>query len=409
MATIDRKLDEPELLDRMRLVGESFRPAAPIDRRSLFSGRAEQIGELFGVVSQAGQHAVVYGERGVGKTSLCTVAVELLRAGNVLTAWATCDAADDFSSVWRKALEEIRFVSARQVVGFGDRVEQDGRSAAHLLGERIAPDDIRKTLARISQGQEVAIFIDEFDRLRDPEARVLFADTIKTLSDRLVRATVVLIGVADNVGELIREHRSIERALVQIHMPRMSHEELGEIATRGVAAAQMTIGRPTVKKIAALSHGLPHYMQLLTQLAAQAALARRRADVNARDVDAAVGRAIDRAQQSIVEAYRAATGGDEDSIYPQVLLACAVAAEDEYGFFAPGDVREPLGRILGEPCETAVFAGHLDELSGDTRGGVLQKQNISGTVHFRFVNPLLQPYVTMRGVAAGVVQARDLK
>lgn len=409
MAAVDRKLDEPELLERMRLVGESFRPAAPIDRRSLFSGRAEQIGELFAVVSQAGQHAVVYGERGVGKTSLCTVVVELLRGANVLTAWATCDAADDFSSVWRKALDEIRFVSTRQAVGFGERVEQEGRSATQLLGDRVAPDDVRKALARVTQQQELAIFVDEFDRLRDPEARVLFADTIKTLSDRLVRATIVLIGVADNVGELIREHRSIERALVQIHMPRMSQEELGEIATRGVSAAQMTIAKPTVKKIAALSHGLPHYTQLLTQLSALAALARRRADVNARDVDAAVGRAIDRAQQSIVEAYREATTADQGSIYPQVLLACALAAEDEYGFFAPGDVREPLGKILGEPCETATFAGHLDELSGDTRGGVLQKQNVSGTVHFRFVNPLLQPYVTMRGVAEGVVQARDLR
>src|SRR2546423_7699683 len=199
MAAVDRKLDEPELLERMRLVGESFRPAAPIDRRSLFSGRAEQIGELFAVVSQAGQHAVVYGERGVGKTSLCTVAVELLRGANIVTAWATCEAADDFASVWRKALEEIRFLSTRQMVGFGDRVEQDGRAASQLLGDRVAPDDVRKALARISQDQEVAIFVDEFDRLRDPDARVLFADTIKALSDRVVRVTVVLIGVADNV------------------------------------------------------------------------------------------------------------------------------------------------------------------------------------------------------------------
>ena len=40
--------------------------------------------------------------------------------------------------------------------------------------------------------------------------------------DAKVPATVVLIGVADSVGELIREHGSVERALVQIQMPRMS-------------------------------------------------------------------------------------------------------------------------------------------------------------------------------------------
>ena len=44
----------------------------------------------------------------------------------------------------------------------------------------------------------------------------LFADLIKTLSDQLVRATVVLVGVADNVSDLVAEHESIEGALCGI-------------------------------------------------------------------------------------------------------------------------------------------------------------------------------------------------
>src|SRR5215207_7409513 len=107
-------MDEAEFLDRTRRVAEAFRPVAPIDRRDLFSGRAEQIGELFSVVAQPGQHAVVYGERGVGKTSLGLVIEELLQGANVLTAWATCDTSDDFSRAWRKALGEIGFTTARQ-------------------------------------------------------------------------------------------------------------------------------------------------------------------------------------------------------------------------------------------------------------------------------------------------------
>ena len=102
-------MDEADFLDRTRRVAEAFRPAAPINRRDLFAGRAEQIGEVFSIVSQPGQHAIIYGERGVGKTSLGLVAAELLRAANVLSAWATCDASDDFSSVWGKALGEIGF------------------------------------------------------------------------------------------------------------------------------------------------------------------------------------------------------------------------------------------------------------------------------------------------------------
>src|SRR5918995_3824911 len=113
-----RELDGAELLDRMKLVGEAFRPAAPVDRRDLFAGRTEQIGELFAVLGQPGQHAVIYGERGVGKTSLANVTTQMIRDANVLVARATCDASDDFGSVWRKALEEMVIRKQSRGIGF---------------------------------------------------------------------------------------------------------------------------------------------------------------------------------------------------------------------------------------------------------------------------------------------------
>jgi Cdc6-like AAA superfamily ATPase len=403
-------MDEADFLDRMRRVAEAFRPAAPIDRRDLFAGRGEQIADLFSIVSQPGQHAIVYGERGVGKTSLGLVAAELLRAANVLSAWATCDASDDFSSVWRKALGEIGVATARPAIGFGERRDATIEPLSKLLGPGpVTPHAVQGALQQASRQRAIAIFVDEFDRFQDPDGRVLFADTIKALSDRVVSSTVVLIGVADSVGELIREHRSVERALVQIQMPRMSASELAEIATKGIAAARMTIAGAAVARIVALSQGLPHYTHLLTQLAAQAALGERRAHVGVRDVDAAVTRAIERAQQSIVEAYREAVSGRPGTIYPQVLLACALAEEDEFGFFASSDVREPLSRILDKPSKTSTFARHLEELSSESRGAILQRSGGAGTARYRFVNPLLQPYVAMRGISEGIVRASDLQ
>jgi hypothetical protein len=403
-------MDETNFLDRMRRVAEAFRPAAPIDRRDVFAGRGQQIADLFSIVSQPGQHAIVYGERGVGKTSLGLVAAELLRAANVLSAWAICDASDDFSSLWRKALGEIGFATARQAIGFGERVDETTEPLSKLLGpDPVTPHAVQGALQQASRQRPIAIFVDEFDRFQQSDGRALVADTIKALSDRVVSSTVVLIGVADSVGELIREHRSVERALVQIQMPRMSPSELAEIATKGIAAARMTISGAAVARIAALSQGLPHYTHLLTQLAAQAALGERRADVGLRHVDAAVTRAIERAQQSIVEAYREAVGGRPGTIYPQVLLACALAQEDEFGFFASSDVREPLSRILHKPSRTSAFARHLEELSSESRGTILQRSGGAGTARFRFANPLLQPYVAMRGISEGVVRASDLQ
>jgi conflict system STAND superfamily ATPase len=403
-------MDEADFLDRTRRVAEAFRPAAPIDRRELFAGRGEQIADVFSIVSQPGQHAIVYGERGVGKTSLGLVTAELLKAANVVSAWATCDASDDFSSVWRKALAEIGMSSARQVIGFGERVDETMEPLSGLLGPGpVTPHAVQGALQQASRGRPIAIFVDEFDRFHDPDGRVLFADTIKALSDRVVSSTVVMIGVADSVGELIREHRSVERALVQIQMPRMSASELTEIATNGIAAARMTIADAAVARIVALSQGLPHYTHLLTQHAARAALGDRRDRVGVRDADAAVNRAMERAQQSIVDSYRDAVSGTPGNIYSQVLLACALAEEDEFGFFASSDVRAPLSRILDKPSKTSTFARHLEELSSESRGAILQKYGSAGSARYRFVNPLLQPYIAMRGISEGVVRASDLK
>jgi Cdc6-like AAA superfamily ATPase len=401
-------MEEAELLDRMRLVAEAFRPAAPIDRRALFSGRADEIAELYSVIAQPGQHAVIYGERGVGKTSLAVVVAELLRGSGILVARATCDSSDNFSSVWRKALSEISFSHTKEAVGFGSATTEASSPASGLLGSGdVTPHAVQRALGSIGDQQPIAVIFDEFDRLGAAEGkdRAIFADTIKTLSDRVAPATLVIVGVADDVGELIREHGSVERALVQIRMPRMSREELAEIATKGVESARMRIAKTSVSRITALSQGLPHYTHLLTQLAAQAALSERRADIALRDVEAAVARAIERAQQSVTEAYYHATAGDGDA-RRRVLLACALADEDDFGFFSAADLDEPLGRLRGQEGEASLEQDLLELAKSEA---VLQCRKEAGTERYRFVNPLLQPYVVMRGLSEGLVKARDVR
>ena len=397
------KRGDEEHVRRIEALSAAFRPAAPINRKTLFSGRTTQLADILGVVDQPGQHAIVFGERGVGKTSLVTVAAEVLAAGDVLTARTTCDRTDDFGTVWWKALDQIAILSTRPGVGFAGTPKSESRSASDLLGGSATPYAVKRSIRAIAGNRRVVFFIDEFDRLAAEDTRLLFADTIKTLSDDLGQATVVLVGVADTVDELVTEHQSIERALVQIHMPRMSREELEEVVTRGMAAALLTIDRDAVETIARLAQGLPHYAHLLGQLAGRIALDSLRTNVRSADVQEGVAEAIDKTQQSVLEAYRQATAETRSTLFPKVVLACAMARGDEYGFFAVSDVLEPLGELAGKRVTAGAFAQHLDALSGPDRGNLLQKRSGYGNARYRFGNPLLQPYVLMRGLAEGAV------
>ena len=76
---------------------EVFSPSAPVDREEIFAGRADQLAALFVVSRQRGQHAVIYGERGVGKTSLARICAERARQEDFFVANVTCDSGDNSS------------------------------------------------------------------------------------------------------------------------------------------------------------------------------------------------------------------------------------------------------------------------------------------------------------------------
>src|SRR5947209_17733434 len=100
--------DVSELLRLRFEAGQVFSPAAPIDAWDLFAGRARQMQTLLDVVSQRGQHAVVFGERGVGKTSLVNVLPEFVQdALPVLAPCCNCDSTDTYATVWRKLFRRV--------------------------------------------------------------------------------------------------------------------------------------------------------------------------------------------------------------------------------------------------------------------------------------------------------------
>jgi hypothetical protein len=261
-------------------------------------------------------------------------------------------------------------------------------------------------------GKEIllVVILDEFDNVADEITRSTISDTIKYFSDRIVPATIVLIGVADDVNNLISNHRSLERCLKQIKMPRMSRDELEEIVEKGLSNVNMTIERSALHEISRLSIGLPHYAHLLGLHSGRCALDSNSEVVAEDHVNNGIKNAIDNAQASIISDYsNATTSSREDALYKEVLLACALADTDDLGWFYAKDVRDPLTRILGKPYKIESFARHLHAFSQHERGPVLEKDERSARPRFRFYNPLLQPYVMIRGLASNLITQEYLR
>jgi len=388
-----------------------FSPATPINTRDLFAGRTEQIRLVGAAVHTRGQHAIIFGERGVGKTSLANFLKALLADEETVVVKINCHQDDTFAKLWRSALSEIALLDEAHGMGFLPRKQSRSRSPAEYLDDKASPDDIRRILQYVGRSNDTVIIFDEFDRLPGSRVQRIFADTIKNLSDNAISATLVIVGVANDVSGLIKEHASVDRSLVQIKMPRMRPDELTEILGKAMEELGMVMEDEATELLILLSQGLPHYTHLLGQEATLTALADSRKTVTIADAKAGIQSALNKTQQSVLDAYQQATSAQrKGTLFREVLLACALAQVDEQGHFISAAVREPLSTIMKRSYDIPGFSQHLDKFCSDaSRGPVLEKAGTSRRFRFRFTNPLLQPYVIMRGLADGLLEGELLE
>jgi Cdc6-like AAA superfamily ATPase len=407
-------LSGPKKQELALRVGAVFSPAAPIREKDVFAGRTVQLRTVIDAINQIGQHALIYGERGVGKTSLANVLGSFVVAAtghsDVIAPHINCDTTDTFSSIWGKVFKQIKTVHKRHGMGFNAQTQQVVSRLASELEQPITPDTVLSVSLSLTENSLFIPIIDEFDRLADKESTRHFTDTIKALSDQSPSTTLILVGVADTVEEqLIAEHQSVERALVQVRMPRMSRDELTQIIHTGVSVLGMTVDSKASEYIATLSQGLPHYTHLLGLHATRQAIDDNRRKVSPEHVDGAIRKAIDGAQQTLQRAYhQATTSPRSDSLYEEVLLACALAHTDQLGYFAAVDVRDPMSGIMKKRYEIAAFARHLADFCAADRGSVLERTGIPRRYRFRFRNPLLQPFVIMQGLSGKLIDRSAL-
>jgi len=393
----------PEFATKLMALNEAFTPGAPVNNADLFAGRLPQMQRIFRAITQRGFHVVLFGERGVGKTSLANVTSRTLQDAGAVVAKVTCDAGDTFTSVWRRALKEINFASSRTQIGFAGLVESLQTPLSEYLPSVANPDDVRRLLEAASTEKPVLVVLDEFDRIVDKLSATLISDTIKALSDNGVNATVLIIGVADSVEHLIEGHQSIERALVQIPMPRMSNEEVRQILDKGSQKLAMNFDVQAQERIVELAQGVPFVAHLLGLHSAEAAIRKDSAVVNGAFVKLGINASLDQWHESIKRDYYAATKSHQPgNIYREVLLACALADLDELGYFTAGSVRDPLRDVVHRDLDIPNFAQHLKAFCEEDRGPILTREGQQRRWRYRFNSPLMRPYVIMRGYADGL-------
>jgi len=402
-------VNQQEMMELKVRVSGAFRAGTPIDRQPLFAGRLDQLNDVLNAALQPGRTVILFGERGVGKTSIARAVPEIIRTskgyGRFNCGTINCEETDNFDSLWRKIFRELTLITEPTELGLkgqalqGQALQSDVPLESRVPNRELNGDDVRHLLGKISDHS--LIIVDDLEKLTDRSARALLADTIKNLSDHPSNLALILVGVADSVEKLIPDHHSIERALLQVPVPRMSMSELIQIINTGLHAANLTAVDSVIARIARLAHGLPHYAHSIGLYSAFKAIESGRTTVTAQDVLEATKTTVQKSH-AIQSDYNKATGAPrKQNLFAKVLRACALAEEDEFGYFPAAAVSLPMGRIMGRQYYVPNFSRHLFDLCEQERGPVLEKIGAPRRIRFRFANPMMQPFVLIHDYSQG--------
>ena len=377
-----------------------FSPFSPVTRPDRFYGRKHEKQLIERAIREEGRHVIIYGERGVGKTSLANIVLGKQERKDVWIYQITFSRENTPQKVWKEVLGQVRLDVETFALSKNGRYKKliKAIDRAFLKASSISNNTLIEVFQQLQVDKKVLIVFDEFDVL-ETKAASSFAYTIKSFSDSLRGVTLFFIGIADTIGELITNHYSIERCLLQVRLQRMKTEELSDLMDNGLRHAGLMMEDRVKKEIMYFSKGLPYYVQLITKCAARSALRMRYNTVVQINLKEGIQEAIDQTYESAQFTYRKASGmGKNNGTYEAVVKACAMVEENERGMFRLADIEPLVEEQTGVPVKKKAgrFRYHMYQLCNPSRGKLLERVHEGNNTLYRFNNPVIKAYILLK-------------
>jgi AAA ATPase domain len=396
---------------------EVFTPARPVgpemwaSREFAGHDRAQGLQRRFEErIAEPGRQIVLYGDTGVGKTSLVehvcnTNGIEFVRV----------ECGQPLKEMLREALTVAGIAEER--VEWSTKVtgRAGARGDAIITFSRSEREDIDTTtgtsyptsmqtaacVALTKAGVRV-LFLDNFENVRARSyGRALateIAQLMKSFADRR-GVKVVVAGISAESERLLLLDDATSRRTAEVEVPRMKDEELDEILQKGEARLGISFDSDCRAMILRYSDGFPYYTHLLALHATRAALAGDEARVSMAHFQTALDEVLEDADLLLRRTYTDAvetTGNIK--VRKSIMQAMAGQEKPELTF---REVRSafqkvhPQYRSLDSLNFINVGLGELVE-----KYQVLQSRGIkkSSDRTYRFLNPLMRTYVLLRSM-----------
>lgn len=370
----------------------AFTPSHPLRETSRLAGRKAQLSRILRAILEQSAHVIIYGDRGRGKTSIANLATLSLRAQGVMVAFHTCTAEDDYDSILHGLLRSLPQSLLAAPLQKLDR--SSGCDAAFPPG-RLQPGDVLGLNGRLT-GRQLVLVLDEFDRIADTGTRTRLADTIKLLSDRAAPTLFIVVGVSENLEELLGRHPSIQRNIVGVPLPLLTDAEMKLLLDRGALAAGLVLSSRVREAMVFLARGMPYIAQLLAFHAGYSALTRGGFEISEADLETALSIALAEVDPRVAALYEMLTDGGRDIEMINFLYAIASGPQDGFGRF----LVEATGSVVRTAGETA----RAELWQRLVEAGAVRRVADGGLGLFVMSEATFTNYILMRRICDGSAQ-----
>lgn len=262
--------------DLKRILSENLTPSDSIKTPERLFGRERTLTTIDRAFSSPGRQIFIYGDRGVGKTSLAQTTAYLHTGIENPPIYVMCGRTNNFSQTVQaignavipveQRLERLttggsfNFSAAGFGVGMSDPANQNtGIAAPQSLTEAL---DIIRYVANKRRNTTI-IVMDELERVEGEAEREKLAEFMRNIPELDADVRFIFCGIMHDVDQLLTSHPSAGRILETIELKRLNHSDLWKILTVVAEKLNVELQQEALTRISQISDGFPHYVHLI--------------------------------------------------------------------------------------------------------------------------------------------------
>jgi len=397
-------------------LNETLSPTLPIRTIELLRGREKELEVIRRALVMPGRHIFIFGDRGVGKSSLAHTAANIYQSADATPITVSGSPDSTFNSIIANIAYQSLNRSRIQKTEITKTLSLNWRGLSLGQNQEIAPLDIAEQLRTIGDAvgllaeigslhsQAPIIVLDEFDTISDISERNKFASLLKMIGDQDVAIKFIFTGVGSSLDDLLGAHQSAYRQLATIELDRLGWDARRDIAMQAAHAFGMDLDNNFAWRIAIVSDGFPYFIHLIMEKMLWEAFT---AETVIETLD----------QSQYLPGLNAAIGEITAELrrpYEKAVLHRAVefeavvwaTADGEDIFRAIGDMYESYEIVCQKRKETPTLTRHkfserLRQLKSPAYGSVLQSVD-NRVGWYTYTEKMLRGYVRMQAEASGV-------